>query len=213
MKKGVTLVVCGLLCLACTSEPKPKRMGVQCYDDFPAYLRDTIRSALEEYYGVKTVVLPAIELPSSALSLKKSPRYKAQDVIKFQLTHRPDTLDYILGLTTKDICITKRDEKGRVLKPEWKYTDFGIMGLAYRPGKSAIVSTFRLHHSSLNVVNERAKKVAIHEFGHNLGIPHCQNSHCVMTVANEKISTIDHESLFLCERCKKRIMDENHRLH
>lgn len=129
MKKGVTLVVFCLLCMACTFAPKPKRMGVQCYDDFPTYLRDTIRSALEEYYGVKTVVLPSIELPSSALSLKKSPRYKAQDVIKFQLTHRPDTLDYIFGLTTKDICITKRDEKGRVLKPEWRYTDFGIMGL------------------------------------------------------------------------------------
>jgi archaemetzincin len=126
-------------------------------------------------------------------------------LIKFQLENRPDTLDYILGLTSKDICITKRDEKGRIVKPEWKYTDFGIMGLAYRPGKSAIVSTFRLKHSNSNVVLERSKKVAIHEFGHNLGIPHCPNTHCVMTSAKEKISTIDKESLFLCRDCKNLI--------
>ncbi|WP_297517183.1 archaemetzincin [Flavobacterium sp.] len=142
-------------------------------------------------------------MPSSALSFKKSTRYQAQKLIKFQLENCPDTLDYILGLTTKDICVTKRDKRGRILKPEWKYTDFGIMGLGYRPGKSAIVSTFRLKHSNPNLVLDRAKKVAIHEFGHNLGIPHCPNSHCVMTAAKEKISTIDNESLFLCTDCKR----------
>lgn len=203
MKKKITLVLCSLLLITCHSKPETICVGIQCYSDFPASLCDSIREKVEGYYGVKTVLLPQIDLPSSALSFKKSTRYQAQKLIKFQLENCPDTLDYILGLTTKDICVTKRDKRGRILKPEWKYTDFGIMGLGYRPGKSAIVSTFRLKHSNPNLVLDRAKKVAIHEFGHNLGIPHCPNSHCVMTAAKEKISTIDNESLFLCTDCKR----------
>jgi archaemetzincin len=45
--------------------------------------------------------------------------------------------------------------------------------------------------------------VAVHEFGHNLGLPHCPNKKCVMTSAAEKLTTIDNEKLALCMTCKK----------
>lgn len=49
----------------------------------------------------------------------------------------------------------------------------------------------------------RLRKVAVHEFGHNLGLPHCPNKNCVMTSAAEKLTTIDNEKLALCKNCKK----------
>ncbi len=52
---------------------------------------------------------------------------------------------------------------------------------------------------------ERFKKVVLHEFGHNLGLPHCLDNHCMMTSASEKISTIDNEKMALCAACKKKI--------
>ena len=89
------------------------------------------------------------------------------------------------------------------MEPKWKYCDFGIMGLAYRPGRSAIVSKFRVKSKNHKTEMTRLRKVAIHEFGHNLGLPHCSDKNCVMTSAAEKITTIDHEKLALCNKCKK----------
>ena len=79
------------------------------------------------------------------------------------------------------------------------------MGLAYRPGKSSIISKFRLKNNDKKLELERFKKVVIHEFGHNLGLPHCENTHCVMTSAAEKISTIDTEKMELCSKCKRQL--------
>ena len=53
---------------------------------------------------------------------------------------------------------------------------------------------------------ERLKKVCMHEIGHNLGLPHCeQSTTCVMRDAAEKIATVDNVELKLCEHCKARI--------
>jgi archaemetzincin len=79
------------------------------------------------------------------------------------------------------------------------------MGLAYCPGKSCIVSTFRINHPNQKIHFTRLKKVAVHEFGHNLGLPHCPDKTCVMTDAVESVSTIDNAKLALCEACKSKL--------
>jgi archaemetzincin len=149
--------------------------------------------------------LPEIELPKQAFVTIKSPRYRADSIITIQNRTINDSLDFVLGLTHKDISITKHDIKGNIKEPKWKYNDFGVMGLAYCPGKSSIVSSFRLKHKDKYLEFSRLKKVVIHEFGHNLGLPHCPNKHCVMTSAAEKISTIDNEKMELCEKCKRQL--------
>jgi len=205
MKNWLVFIIIMKCCLSCQQNPKPLKVGIIAYAGFPKSYCDSLRYALENYYGVQTIVLPSKPMPKAAYTAIKSPRFQAPKVLSLQRQHLPDTFNYVMGFTTQDICITKRDEHGKIIQPEWKYTDFGIMGLAYRPGNSAIVSTFRLKHTQPKIELERAKKVTIHEFGHNLGLPHCPNPHCVMTAANEKISTIDQESLFLCGECKKQI--------
>ena len=113
--------------------------------------------------------------------------------------------DYILGLTEKDISVTKRNSDGSIKKPQWKYSDFGIMGLAYCPGKSCLVSNFRLRHKDKALENQRFKKVVIHELGHNFGLPHCPDKKCVMTDAVESIRTIDNAKAQLCDKCRDKI--------
>jgi archaemetzincin len=51
----------------------------------------------------------------------------------------------------------------------------------------------------------RFRKVVIHEFGHNWGLPHCPDKTCVMTDAVESVKTIDNAKLALCEKCNKRL--------
>lgn len=182
------------------------RVGLQPYKGFSKEKTDTLAKVIGEFYELKVVVLKEIDLPKSAFVNIKSPRYRADSIIRIQNRNLPDSLDFIIGLTDKDLSITKLNLDGSVKKPEWKYNDFGIMGLAYCPGKSAIISSFRLNTNDTKLHFSRLKKVTIHEFGHNLGLPHCVNSHCVMTSANEKISTIDNEKMELCNDCKKKLL-------
>lgn len=192
--------------LSCNQKiSKETVVGIQSYRGFSASKTDTIAKTIATYYNVKTVVLPVKELPKSAFTNYKAPRYRADSLIKIQNRLLADTLSYVLGLTDKDICITKYEKDGSIKKPINRYTDFGIMGLAYCPGKSCVVSTFRLQHKDSKIHFSRLKKVAVHEFGHNLGLPHCSNKKCVMTDAVESVGTIDHANLDLCLDCKKRL--------
>lgn len=179
-------------------------VGIQAYNGFSKNKTEFIAKAIDSFYGVKTVILPEKKLYPEAFVNIKSPRYRADSIIYIQMRNLPDTLDYIIGLTDKDISTTKK-ANGKMVLPASKYKDWGIMGLGFCPGKSCVVSTFRLKHNKQKIYLERLKKVAIHEVGHNLGLPHCKNKHCVMTDAVESIATIDKESFSLCEDCRNKI--------
>ncbi|SEP62960.1 matrixin family metalloprotease [Flavobacterium urocaniciphilum] len=178
-------------------------IGIQPYGDFSKNDAQIIANVIDSFYRFETKILPSKELSKKAFINVKSPRYRADSIIKFQNRNFPKGVDYILGLTNEDISVTKTDNDGQIAKPKWKYCDFGIMGLAYKPGKSAIVSNFRIQSKNHKIEMTRLRKVAVHEFGHNLGLDHCPDKNCVMTSAAEKLSTIDHEKLALCKNCKK----------
>lgn len=207
MKFPVTVLF--LFLLSCSKynseELKTKVVGILPYNGISKNEIATISKTIESYYSVKTIVLAEKELPKTAFINIKSPRYRADSIIKFQDRNRPKTVDFVLGLINKDVSVTKHESNGTIKKPTWKYNDFGVMGLAYCPGKSAIVSTYRLKSKNKSLELERFKKVVIHELGHNLGLPHCPNKNCLMTSAAEKIATIDNEKLQFCNACKKKL--------
>lgn len=177
-------------------------VAIQRYDGFPKSTTDSIAQTLSNIYGIKTTQTPA-KMYADAFIQVKSPRFRADSIIKFQERH--SKADYIFGLTQSDISVTKKEASGKVKSPAYKYQDWGIMGLAYCPGKSCIVSDFRLKTKNKRLQLTRLKKVAVHEFGHNLGLPHCPNKNCVMTDAVESIATVDHARLALCAACKKKL--------
>lgn len=180
-------------------------VGIQSYKKFPKSQADTLAKVIQEFYQVKTIVLPEIELPKSAFIQVKSARFRADSIIRIQNRKRLDTIDYILGVTQSDISTTKKDQAGNIKAPKYKYEDWGIMGLAYCPGKSCIVSSFRIQHKNQDIYMTRLKKITVHELGHNFGLSHCPNKKCVMTDAVESITTIDNAALALCQICKNKI--------
>lgn len=204
------LLLLTLVFLSCSKphsekEYKGKLLGIIPYKGIDAKEVEQISKTIEDFYSIQTTILPQQDLPKTAFVAIKSPRYRADSIIRIQNRNLPDSLDFIMGLTVKDVSVTKNNKDGTIKKPEWKYNDFGVMGLAYRPGKSSIISKFRLKNNDKKLELERFKKVVIHEFGHNLGLPHCENTHCVMTSAAEKISTIDTEKMELCSKCKRQL--------
>jgi len=185
---------------ACSS--KPIKVGIQPYENFNTTVTDSIVSALRQTYGAEIYILNNQPLPAHAFIHTKSPRYRADTLIRFLKTNKPDFVDYFIGLTTQDISCTKRDSEGNIKKPHSTYSDWGVFGLGYLPGSSCMVSSYRLQHHNQKVFIARLKKVAIHELGHNLGLPHCDSKGCVMQDAVERIQTIDSANSGLCSTCK-----------
>lgn len=180
-------------------EPEEILVGIQPFEGFNTKLTDTVVNAITQVYGFKLVVMPEIPLPQSAFVNVKSPRYRADSLIRFLKRNKPDSIDYILALTHKDISVTKKDKWGNVKEPYTTYYDYGIFGLGYCPGPSCIVSVYRLHNNDMMVFFGRLKKICVHELGHNLGLKHCPDKSCVMTDALESIKTVDHAKLGLCD--------------
>jgi archaemetzincin len=132
----------------------------------------------------KVILNKSIPLPIRAY-YKPRNRYRA-DTLNLYLKERTKNGCVTIGLTNKDIST----DNGNIV-------DWGVMGLAYMPGKACTVSPFRL---STKNINEQFFKVAIHELGHTQGLPHCADIFCLMTDAKGKNNT-DREKGF-CARCK-----------
>ncbi|MBF4518036.1 Zn-dependent protease [Flavobacterium sp. ANB] len=112
-------------------------------------------------------------------------RYRADSIIK-SIRNNIGKDSVIVGLSHSDISTTKD-----------KIQDWGVMGLGYRPGKSCVVSDFRL---SVRNKNQQFYKLVLHELGHTAGLPHCAVKTCLMRDA-EGGNPLDEEKNF-CNNCK-----------
>ena len=152
-----------------------------------------MREALATTYGVELRTGPDRALPKDAFYEPRR-RYRAEILLDHLDGWLPADCDRIVGITHKDISTTKG-----------KYEDWGILGLGRVPGKSCVVSSFRVRKKLAKVpADERLARVAIHELGHTLGLSHCPNVGCLMEDAQGSVVTIDRET-HLCERCLQEV--------
>lgn len=154
-----------------------------------AFLKDSI----EQFYPVTVVVLPVKQFPDHIYYQPRS-RYRADRIIHWLRLNMIDSARAIVGVTTKDISVTK----GEIY-------DYGVMGLGYRPGHACVVSSFRLSKTarSKKHLEQRLFKLAVHEMGHNFGLPHCLNETCIMVDAEGQMK-LDQEKE-LCISCKEKL--------
>ena len=146
-----------------------------------------LKKSVEDFYGYKCSIKTKLELSKDILSNSKT-RYDANKILKIYNSNIN-----LLLITEKDIAYKKSAQF-----PEW-----GIFGLGLRPGKTCVVSTFRLKRKvSKSQMLIRLKKVALHEIGHNLGLSHCTNNkECMMNDADGTIKQVDREKIWFCEKC------------
>lgn len=205
VKRANLILLSFLMLLACeqkTESHPPQsvvKLAVQPYGNFLNQETAIATQVLDSFFNLDITVLPSKKLDPRAFVNIKKLRYRADSIIKFQREYiKDDSFDYILGLTNKDISTTKKEK----VHVDSTYRDWGILGLAYRNGNSCIISTDRMNkYEEPKKFGLRFKKVVIHEFGHNLNLPHCPNTSCVMTSAVESIKNIDKARLAFCTLC------------
>ncbi|HYC84529.1 MAG TPA: archaemetzincin [Chryseosolibacter sp.] len=202
MKRLLILCV-PLIIVSCGQSQKKKQIMVVPLGIVAQHDIDTVASALRSGFPFAIHVMKRTAIPARFKVAIKSPRYRADSILQFLRRIKPDSVDHMVAITSEDISVTKT-EFGKVKEPAEKYRDWGVFGYGYRPGPACVVSTFRLGRNNRSLLFTRLKKVAIHELGHNLGLPHCDDDGCPMQDAAESISTVDRAGSALCNACRDR---------
>ncbi len=171
-------------------ETEPILIAIQPLGSVSRRTQSAIKARLEQAYFATVTILPTKPLPKEAFYPTRS-RYRADRLLPILATNQK--FDKIIGITGVDISTTKPPNK-----------DWGVFGLGQMPGKSCVVSDFRLQKKGAVSSTERLSRVAIHEIGHTLGLDHCPTPKCTMSDAKGAMKTVDEETGF-CALCRRRV--------
>lgn len=163
-------------------------LNLQPLDGFSLKELNQLESDLQEHlFPIYPVTLQIWEtdkkVPQSSLYTPRN-RYRADSLLRFLHIEGADFVT--MGVISKDISTTIHGAK-----------DYGIMGLSTCPGYTSVISSYRLKNK------RNLWKLAIHEFLHTRGLPHCENDGCFMKDRHGK-NAIE-SSHYLCGSCRKRI--------
>lgn len=167
---------------------------------FPDDLLDTVEQGLRDEYDVEVERRDPVALPQRAY-YKPRKRYRAEKLLDYLHEVVPEKGERlrVLGLTTVDISTTKG-----------KYKDWGIFGYGELPGKTSVLSMYRLKRKAKDRdhLKFRVATVALHEIGHTFGLDHCGEKRCVMQDAEGSIANTDSSSGELEAGCRAKLERE-----
>jgi archaemetzincin len=134
-----------------------------------------------------------LELPQDAWYAPRK-RWRAEKLLDHLEAHGPREAWKLLGVTRSEISTTKGD-----------IFDWGIAGLGALGGRPCVLSTFlyKKHSKTRAVFERRLADITAHEFGHTLGMNHCDTKGCVMSDAKGKaMASADASSGHYCPTCR-----------
>lgn len=171
----------------------PLKIAVLYFSSIDENLRKELLKNISATYNCTVTEIKGIAVLPAAAYYKPRNRYRAPALLEY--LNKISGSDKVIGITVKDISTTSKG-----------FYDWGVMGLANCPGRSCVISSYRMRTTNKKLFEDRFIKVALHELGHTIGLPHCTYSKtCFMEAAEGTIKSVDRESRFLCTNCKKLI--------
>jgi len=132
--KKISILIFAILISSFCKKKEPIVVNIQPLGKVSNEHIAQVKKSVKTFYGYDCKILPSKKITNDMLS-KVTKRIDANKALRKNKTN-----GNLLILTEKDICYFK--DKNR---PE-----YGIFGLGLRPGKTCIVSTFRLKKMFLN---------------------------------------------------------------
>jgi len=153
---------------------------------------DRIAGHIEARCGVVCRVFQKMDKPEYAYDERRC-QYNSKLILKHLIKLSPKDILGFMGVTHVDLFV-----------PILKY----VFGLAEMEGQCSIISMHRLRPQfydrppDRDLLVERARKTALHELGHCLGLTHCRNRRCVM-YSSTKIEDTDFKQADFCPTCSE----------
>ena len=190
-----------ILAMALFSRPASlPEVALQPLGDVDEGVVEGLARELSSFFGLSVAVLPHEPLPESAYYAPRG-RYRAEDLVSFLDQVTSSAIPHVLGVTSRDISA-----------PKGEIADWGVIGVARLGGRPGVVSTYRLRAGGASdaLFAARLDRVAAHELGHTLGLPHCDAPRCLMNDARGRIRSVD-ASAGLCARCARALAERTSR--
>lgn len=212
MRIVFTLIAIALFLTSCRKEPlisitetnRDKILALQPLGDFNHQQLNMLRSELSHFFNIRVVILQPVDIPESFRNPYEE-KYAADSLLVFLSNLANDTLVEIVGLTHKEIYTTQEHRVTINRKDTVVFSFKHLFGLGYIPGNSCVISDYRLMSEDKDLWSKRLKKVAIHEIGHNLGIPHCSVDTCLMSESNGDIVNLNKAGGDYCKSCRQKL--------
>ncbi|MCZ2073925.1 MAG: archaemetzincin family Zn-dependent metalloprotease [Bryobacteraceae bacterium] len=157
---------------------------------------ETAQRCLADALGCNTVLVPAMEDFEFAYDSARE-QYSAPQLLQRLARHRLANSWRLLAITELDLFI-----------PMLSY----VYGQAQLGGALAIVSIARLRQefhgfpADEGLLMVRTAKEVLHETGHTLGLVHCRDETCVMSLSTN-IRQVDVKRPAFCVDCRVRAVD------
>lgn len=172
-----------------SSQDDLPRVFIQPLGDADTVYTSYLKTHIAQFYKTEVIILQQTALPQNAFYRPRN-RYLADSLLLFLKASSHHKDEYVLGVTNRDISTQKAG-----------IANWGVMGLGFQPGNACIISSFRIKNKLRNKQQllERLLKVGLHELGHNFGLQHCPNQHCIMVDAEGKNKLDGEEGM--CKNC------------
>ena len=170
----------------------PSRLLVVALGPVPRALLSDIGSALTQVYGPRVDIGPPQQKPEYAFNKDRNQYHSAAILRRLGQLRGDPASPPILGVTEVDIFV-----------PDATF----VFGEADRDSRAAVVSLSRLAHGPDRMsadpprLTRRAQVESVHEFGHLVGLSHCQDARCAMFLSH-KPSDSDRKGPGLCGACR-----------
>jgi archaemetzincin len=149
-----------------------------------------IGQGLASVYGIDVNRLPPRAEPEDAFDAQRK-QYSSAHILRQLVGSVPEGAMSMLAVTRQDLFI-----------PMLSF----VLGQAQLGAPAAVISLARLHQEfyglppDQRLVVERAVKEAVHEVGHTVGLTHCANNTCPMSLSNN-VFHVDIKGAQLCSSC------------
>ena len=157
--------------------------------DIVAWQIKLTEDVLKQEFGVNTIVLPPIEIPSQCFNAQKY-GYRKTELLKFLFLQLPANTQRIVGIIKGAIEIEHKDNAYHI-----------CLGYANPYHRVAIYSVQNPAEQQCdqteNTTNQQCVyyHLIVHEFVHTLGVMHCGHPECAMNEYAYKVA--------LCDNCRK----------
>lgn len=172
----------------------PSKLRIVSLGNTPQNAEERAYSAIQSCFGLNCELLSPEPPPEFALDVLRD-QCNSLEILDWLESRFPHPNQWIFGITNVDLAI-----------PILTF----VFGEARLGGRSAVISTFRLHEEFYGrpadtiVLLSRIEKEAIHEVGHMMGLTHCLDRNCVMYPSNS-LSQTDVKSIKLCPDCRSNL--------